>query len=313
MNLAKGFGLVVDYVAPDSPAAAAGIQQNDIMKMLNDQILLEPSQLSKLVRSFSEGTTVTITILRKGKEEKVTVKLAKKEMPQKREFGPRHGMDFPFGDHDFGDLGDSLRDLKDQIGGANDGMIHDAVMTAQAEAQRVRDEAQRRRDEAQRMRDAAQRVRDEARRMGQQARDDAGRVAGEIKITSNGGTGLRTTKIDMGKAQIVFSDDKGELRIDSAQGKKILTAKDPQGRLLFSGPVETKEELDKVPADVRQRYENLQQRDLPSVVSPEDEEDDEGDSSDGDDDEDGSASVEQVSVCPQTFSRSLWTFRSVLI
>jgi hypothetical protein len=117
----------------------------------------------------------------------------------------------------------------------------------------------------------------------------------------------------MGKAQIVFSDDKGELRIDSAQGKKILTAKDPQGRLLFSGPVETKEELDKVPADVRQRYENLQQRDLPSVVSPEDEEDDEGDSSDGDDDEDGSASVEQVSVCPQTFSRSLWTFRSVLI
>jgi S1-C subfamily serine protease len=31
LGLAKGFGLVVDYVVPASPAAAAGIQQNDIV------------------------------------------------------------------------------------------------------------------------------------------------------------------------------------------------------------------------------------------------------------------------------------------
>ena len=46
LGLAKGFGLVVDYVVPDGPAAAAGVQQNDILKMLNDQILMEPDQLS---------------------------------------------------------------------------------------------------------------------------------------------------------------------------------------------------------------------------------------------------------------------------
>src|SRR5213595_1461585 len=57
LGLAKGFGLVVDYVVPDSPAATAGLQQNDILKMLNDQILTEPDQLSKLVRSYSEGTS----------------------------------------------------------------------------------------------------------------------------------------------------------------------------------------------------------------------------------------------------------------
>src|SRR5260370_24980870 len=82
LGLAKGFGLVVDYVVPDGPAAAAGVQQNDIIKMLNDQILTEPDQPSKLVRSFSEGTTVTLTVLRKGKEEKIGVKLTKKEVPQ---------------------------------------------------------------------------------------------------------------------------------------------------------------------------------------------------------------------------------------
>src|SRR5213080_3240762 len=38
LGLPKGFGLVVDYVVPDGPAAAAGVQQNDVIKMLNDQI-----------------------------------------------------------------------------------------------------------------------------------------------------------------------------------------------------------------------------------------------------------------------------------
>src|SRR5438067_13684306 len=97
LGLAKGFGLVVDYVVPDSPAATAGVRQNDIIKMLNDQILTEPDQLAKLIRSYSEGTTLTLTLLRKGKEEKIGVKLSKKEVPQEREFGPgRHRHNFNF-------------------------------------------------------------------------------------------------------------------------------------------------------------------------------------------------------------------------
>ena len=52
LGLAKGFGLVVDYVVKDGPAAAGGVQQNDILKMLNNQILTDPGQLGKLVRSF---------------------------------------------------------------------------------------------------------------------------------------------------------------------------------------------------------------------------------------------------------------------
>jgi hypothetical protein len=300
LGLAKGFGLVVDYVVPDSPASAAGVQQNDIIKMLNDQILTEPDQLSKLVRSFSEGTTVTLTVLRKGKEEKISVKLSKKEVPQDREFGPgRHRHNFNFNGMDMGDFGmndlqDEMTHLREQLGNGEQGMIHDAVMTAQAEAQRVREEAQRRRDLAQRMRDQAQR-----------ARDEALRAAGNINVTRSEDGGLRTTKIDIGKAQIVYSDDKGELRVEKVDGKKVLTAKDPQGLLLFSGPVETKEELDKVPAEVRQRYEKLQQNDLPSVISAQQSE---IDNDNGADDEDGSdadiQSMNQISTQPSSGRRN---------
>ena len=303
LGLAKGFGLVVDYVVPDGPAAAAGVQQNDILKMLNDQILTEPDQLSKLIRSFSEGTTVTLTVLRKGKEEKISVKLSKKEVPQERDFGPgRHRHNFNFNGMDFGDFGmndlqEEMNHLKEQLGNGEQGMIHDAVMTAQAEAQRVREEAQRRRDEAQRVRDQAQRIRDQAMR----ARDEARRAAGNITVTKDQDGGLKTTRIDIGKAQIVYSDDKGELRLEKVDGKKVLTAKDPQGLLLFSGPVETKEELDKVPAEVRQRYEKLQQNDLPAVISAQQSElDNDTDIDEEDSDESEIQSMNQISTQPSS-------------
>src|SRR4029077_9377509 len=172
-------------------------------------------------------------------------------------------------------------------------------MTAQAEAQRVREEAQRRRDQAQRVRDQAQRIRDQA----QRARDEAIRASGNgnVTITRDQDGGLKTTRIDIGKAQIVYSDDKGELRGEKVNGKKVLTAKDPQGLLLFSGPVETKEELDKVPAEVRQRYEKLQQNDLPAVISAQQSEiDNDTDIDEEDSDEADIQSLNQISTQPSS-------------
>jgi serine protease Do len=313
LGLAKGFGLVVDYVVPDGPAAAAGVQQNDILKMLNDQILTEPDQLSKLVRSFSEGTTVTLTVLRKGKEEKIGVKLSKKEVSEHSEFGRgRHPhFNFNFNGDDWGnfgmnDLKEQMDHLKEQLGNEKQGMIHDAVMTAQAEAQRVREEAQRQRDMTQQMRDQAQRIRDEARRV----RDEARRAAGNITVTQDQDGGLKTTKIDIGKAQIVYSDDKGELRVEKVDGKKVLTAKDPQGLLLFSGPVETKEELDKVPVEVRQRYEKLQQNDLPAVISAQKSElDGDTDIDEEDSDESEIQSMNQISTQPSSGRLNSFVFQ----
>jgi serine protease Do len=313
LGLPKGFGLVVDYVVPDGPAAAAGVQQNDILRMLNDQILTEPDQLSKLVRSFPEGTNVTLTVLRKGKEEKIGVKLSKKEVPERSEFGRDHRphFNFNFDGEDWGNFGmDDLKEqmdhLKEQLGTEKQGMIHDAVMTAQAEAQRVREEAQRRRDQAQRVRDQAQRIRDQAMR----ARDEARRAAGNINVTRSEDGGMSTTKIDIGKAQIVYSDDKGELRVEKVEGKKVLTAKDPQGLLLFSGPVETKEELDKVPAEVRQRYEKLQQNDLPEVISQHQREMDNDNDADDEDEDNHDAEIQSMNqVCTKPAGQSVnYTF-----
>src|SRR6476620_382762 len=272
LGLAKGFGLVVDYVEPNSPAATAGVQQNDILKMLNDQILVEPSQLRKLLQTFPEGTEVTLTVLRKGQEQKLTAKLARKEVPQRRGA-------FPGGNHDrdwdfdpTGDLGDQMQNLKEQLKdqlGDQRGIIRDAVTQAHEAARR--------------------------------ARDDAHRAADQLRIFFEDDGAAKASKIDLGKAQIVFSDDKGELKLANIEGRKLLTVKDPQGKLLFSGPVETKEDLDKMPADVRQRYDRLQQNDLPTVRprsntdNADDADSDDADDQDDDDDEETGEVSQQVS------------------
>jgi serine protease Do len=261
LGLAKGLGLVVDYVLPDSPAAAAGIQQNDILKMLNDQILIEPSQLRKLLQTFSDGAEVTLTILRKGQEQKVTVKLTKKEMPQRHSLMPGDKHEWHWDFDDTGDLGEQMQDLKEhlqeQLGDTQRGVIRGAVMKAREAAKR--------------------------------AREDARRAAREIRILSQDNGTLKATRIDLGKAQIVFSDDKGEMKLENVDGKKLLTAKDPQGKLIFSGPVETKEDRDKMPADVRERYEKLQQNDLPAVAP--------GTDADENDDEDDDATESTDAAC----------------
>src|SRR6266699_518533 len=277
LGLSKGLGLVVEYVVPNSPAASAGIQQNDILKMLNDQILIEPSQLRKLLQTFPEGAEVTLTVLRKGQEQKLTAKLARKEVPQQRSAFPGGNHDGHWDFDDTGDLGEQMQEqmqnlkeqLKEQLGDQR-GIIRGAVTQAHEAARR--------------------------------ARDDARHAADELRIFFEDDGAAKASKIDLGKSQIVFSDEKGELKLANIDGRKLLTVKDPQGKLLFSGPVETKEDLDKMPADVRQRYDRLQQNDLPTVAPRSDTDnadgadtDDADDQDDDDDEETGESVSQQVS------------------
>jgi hypothetical protein len=300
LGLAKGFGLVVDYVVPDGPAAAAGVQQSDILKMLNDQILVQPDQLAKLIRSYPEGTNVVLTILRKGAESKITVKLAKKEVSSHQNFfGPDPGKDRHRHDQDFGMLNHDLENMNfdfsamENIGPS----IREAVTDARREALRASAEARR-----------------EALRASGEAR----RAARNIHVFSTDNGAMKSTTIDLGKAQIVCTDPQGEMKIETVNGKKMLTAKDPQGRLLFSGPIDSKEELDKVPAEVRQRYDKLEQKDLPGVISTasidtdesadndsDDSDDADNDADDNDSNDSPDASMQQVSY--QAFPRSFRT------
>lgn len=73
VDLPDGFGLVVDTVHADSPAAGAGLERHDLLYKFDDQLLVNSPQLVTLVRSKKIGDTVELTVIRKGEHEKLSV------------------------------------------------------------------------------------------------------------------------------------------------------------------------------------------------------------------------------------------------
>jgi len=78
-ELAKNFGLerpigaLVGEVAPDSPAAAAGIKQGDIILQYRGKEVSQMSMLPAMVAQTQVGSKVKVTLMRDGKEKTVPV------------------------------------------------------------------------------------------------------------------------------------------------------------------------------------------------------------------------------------------------
>ena len=87
LSLAPGEGIVIGHVALESPAAKAGLQPNDILLRFEDQILVEPGQLRKLIAMKKPGDTVKLTVLRKGERKDANVTLIEHEI-EHGEHGP---------------------------------------------------------------------------------------------------------------------------------------------------------------------------------------------------------------------------------
>ena len=79
LSLPEDTGLLVEVVAKDSPAEKAGLQGNDVIAKFDDQILIDPRQLSVLAANKKEGDTVKITYIRKGETHEASVVIGKRE------------------------------------------------------------------------------------------------------------------------------------------------------------------------------------------------------------------------------------------
>jgi S1-C subfamily serine protease len=77
-NLSRSTGLLIAEVAPSSPAAAAGLQQGDIVVKVNGQDVTDSSALAAMIRDMKPGDQVQVTIDRNGQEQTVTVTLAER-------------------------------------------------------------------------------------------------------------------------------------------------------------------------------------------------------------------------------------------
>ena len=80
LGLPDGFYQSVQYIAPDSPAAAAGLKEHDILQKVNDQLIINFEQLHVLIRSKKAGEKVKLTVRRQGSEKQLDAKLSSRDV-----------------------------------------------------------------------------------------------------------------------------------------------------------------------------------------------------------------------------------------
>lgn len=68
-------GLIINFVAPDSPAKSAGVERFDLLTKLDDQVLYNPPQLQSLIRGHKAGDEVKLTLIRQGEAKTLAAKL----------------------------------------------------------------------------------------------------------------------------------------------------------------------------------------------------------------------------------------------
>jgi len=177
LKLAKGFGLLVEFVDAKSPAAAAGIRKNDVLTKLDDQLLTSPQHLGVLVRVHKPKDKVAVTLIREAQEQKITAELGE----------------------------------ADEVAGSgaatNIGWVQANVPPNMAQVFANRDSAWR-------------------------------------SITAD---------------TLSCSDGEHSLTITTSGREKRLVAKDRDGNVLYSGPVNTEEQRKQVPPEILKKFQTIEQ------------------------------------------------------
>ncbi len=90
-SLPPGIGFVVRSIDKDGPAAAAGLQELDILWRIGDQMLVNEGQLAVLLRLSKPGDEIKFAGFRSGKPLDVTLKLG--EVPASKNTFPGNLLD----------------------------------------------------------------------------------------------------------------------------------------------------------------------------------------------------------------------------
>jgi hypothetical protein len=232
LGLQPGDGLVVIFVQPDSPAAKAGLKKNDVLVEFGDQLLVHPGQFRKLVRRQKEGDTIKLTLFRSGQKQLVSATLARTMEHADASEGLKHEYEVRMEEPN---TTPNARDSK----GVYAPYHQYAGLTRQAVNLEV-----------ERSIEAARKALQETLVRNQSLATALGRVDVEA-LTEGCNTNTTVIVKKNGKAvkTIVKADSNGTYVI-VANPKKHLTVHDKDGKLVFDAEIETKQQQEKVPADL---------------------------------------------------------------
>ena len=252
LDLPKGVGVAVSYVAKDSPAEKAGLKANDIITKLDDQLIINAQQLQILIKTKKVGDETTITYYRKGKKQTTKAKLAKGAMvaqggaraqPLRLQNGQWQRFPFPGGlgmlrqfnlnPQNQGDFQKQLEELQKQLGQLQDMNPEDwQDLFGQGHG-----------NPRPGNKPPFQFEFDFKLPNGNQ---------GNIKPADRFGFNAQTS------SSMTISDNTGSYTLTINNGKKRFKAKDAEGEELFNGPVDTDKQRNALDRDLIKKLEQLE-------------------------------------------------------
>jgi len=259
LGLKPGEGLTVTLLANGSPAAKADMRKHDVLVELDGQMLVDPHQFRKLVQMHAEGDTVKLTFYRGGKKQTASIKLAKTNWEAAN-------------DSDAMPMPDDLRNLHLQLDGQNalTGMkdmqgwtdlkslnvdmrgMQESLARAGLDKEKVNIEVRRTLEQTRKaLQDAVRNASIERKSLTTMDRELEALARGGMDVDKDATVIVRNKRNSNrhGHGTIVETDDSGTYIIE-AGAKTHLTARDPHGKLLFEGEIDTPAEQGKVPKEV---------------------------------------------------------------
>lgn len=81
LGLSVDKGVILDSVAPSSPAAQAGLRQGDVITAVDGKPIASEAELRQAIQAHKIGDTMELTVLRNGKQTTVRAQLAQAPTP----------------------------------------------------------------------------------------------------------------------------------------------------------------------------------------------------------------------------------------
>lgn len=249
LGLKDGAGLVVTYVAEDSPAAKAGLQKNDVLLEMEGQSLMVPAQLQKLVQARKVGDKVTLKLLRGGKKESATAILGKTKALTMAVDGNNAFVWHAGNPGAVTIVGSPGAAHADQMV-----ILKKALEEAKIDQKRVQVEVRRSVDEACRAMEEALRTTTKPDSLRQAHKELEALAKAGVFVANDATVVVQNT--DKSTKSMVTTDDSGTIVL-VANPKLRLTAHDKDGKLLFDGEVETKKQREKLSADLWKKVQPM--------------------------------------------------------
>lgn len=224
LGLPRGVGLAVDYVDDKGPSSGK-LKQHDVLHKLNDQLLVNHMQLATLVRTFKPGDKVTLSVFRSGKPEQVQVELGEKELPKLN----AQSFNMPQINLSPRDLGGFMPLMPGQM---DSGQIDDILKRFGIEGDKFDDMKKAFEDTF----------------PGGRHTPHAATGSSSVNIRSSQGSTSMSVRQDKDYTFTITTND---------QNKKQLVITDKEGKPVFSGEVNSPEDIQKVPEELRPRVEQL--------------------------------------------------------